>query len=122
MDDPLTTSVRVTACLLLFGLFTACTAPQAPEQAARAEVTNALEKALGNSSLTELSIQTRWNPTACDAPEWQVMLWGVWIRAELKGIEDSARIDGTVSRQLRATRSHAVDDRGWKYPIFEVVE
>jgi hypothetical protein len=108
--------------LLLLGLSAACTAPQSAERAAEERVSTALRKATGSASPEELSTETRWNPATCDAPEWQVMLWGAWVRAELHGLDDSARVEGVATRQLRTTRSTVTDTRGWKYPVFEVAD
>lgn len=90
-------------------------------EAAFQSVEASVEKADTSARPGTFNASVRWSDAGCDAPEWQIWLWGQWQRAEVRDISDEYRDGAARMLQLRTQRGSAKDAHGWAYPIVEVI-
>lgn len=92
---------------------------RSPENSASMRVDRAIQDAkrtVENDAWQQVSV--RYNPTHCDSPPWEALLYGAWRRVALQPAPDKSS-QHMREAWMRPLVSVLESGDGWNYPEFE---
>lgn len=114
-------NIGLAVCGLALCLFAACGSNLSPQETAFQSVAASVDRADESARPGTFDAMVRWSEADCGVPEWQILLWGDWQRAEIRGLGDAHRDEVARKMRLRTQRGSTKDTNGWAYPIVEFI-